>query len=116
MTRTGLGGWGRSAQGLSAQWPACVWVVGLPGLRGAGGRGSWYGIAEVRGRGVTRSSMAHATSLGTAIAASGMCAAWPEPVFRFTIAAAGDALTITAAQSRFGQQAGAAVMPPGQAR
>jgi hypothetical protein len=89
----------RAAAGLPA-------VVGLPGLRGAGERASWYGIAEVRGRGVTRDSMAHVTSLGRAVAASGMCAAWPQCVFRFTITAAGDTLTITAAQSRSGQQDG----------
>lgn len=45
-----------------------------------------------------------------------MCAAWPQYVFRFTITAPGDTLTITAAQSRSGQQDEAAVMPPGPAR
>ncbi|MGH3194543.1 MAG: DUF7664 domain-containing protein [Streptosporangiaceae bacterium] len=99
----------RAAAGLPA-------VAGLPGLRGAGERASWYGFAEVRGRGLTRSSMAHATSLGRAVAASSMCAAWPQCVFRFTIAAPGDTLTITAAQSRSGQQDGAAVTPQGPAR
>lgn len=91
-------------------------VVGLPGLRGAGERGSWYGIAEVCGHGVTRCSMAHATSLARAVAASGMCAAWPELVFRFTIAAAGDVLTIVAARSSSGQQAVVAVVPSGRTR
>jgi hypothetical protein len=83
-------------------------VIGLPDLRSAGERESWYGVAEVRGRGVTRSSMAHATSLGRAIAASGMCAAWPGSVFRFTIGAAGDVLTITMVRDGSGQQAGRA--------
>jgi hypothetical protein len=82
--------------------------IGLPDLRSVGERESWYGVAEVRGRGVTRSSMAHATSLGRAIAASGMCAAWPGSVFRFTIGAAGDVLTITMVRDGSGQQAGRA--------
>ncbi len=91
-------------------------VIGLPDLRGAGERESWYGVAEVCGRGVTRSSMAHATSLGRAVAASGMCAAWPGSVFRFTIAAAGDVLTITTVQDGSGPSAGTAAVPPGRAR
>lgn len=40
--------------------------------------------------------MAHATSLGRTVAASGMCAAWPGRTFRFTIGATA-ALTITIA-------------------
>jgi hypothetical protein len=71
-------------------------TVGLPGLGSTGGRQSWHGVAEVCGRDVAYSSMAHATSLGNMIAASGMCAAWPETVFRFAVARAGDALTVTA--------------------
>jgi hypothetical protein len=72
-------------------------VVELTGLSSAGERQSWSGVAEVRGRGVTRSAMAHATSLGNAVAASGICAAWPESTFRFTIAGAGDVLRVAAA-------------------
>jgi len=40
--------------------------------------------------------MAHATSLGRTVAASGICATWPGRTFRFTIGATG-ALTITIA-------------------
>jgi hypothetical protein len=73
-------------------------TVGLPGLGSAGERQSWHGVAEVCGHDLAYSSMAHATSLGNAIAASGMCAAWPETVFRFAVASEGDALTITVAK------------------
>jgi hypothetical protein len=75
-------------------------VVELPGLSDIGERQSWYGVAEVRGRDVRRSSMAHATALGKAIAASGLCAPWPQSTFRFTIATAGDLLTISAIDTR----------------
>jgi hypothetical protein len=80
-------------------------VVALPGLRSAGERHSWYGVAEVRGRSVMRSSMAHAASLGKAVAASGICLAWPDWTFRFTIAAAGDTLTISAGKGHPAQPA-----------
>ncbi len=72
-------------------------VVGLPNLTSLGERQSWYGMAEVRGRDVVGSSMAHATSLAKTIAASGVCGLWPETTFRLSIAAAGDVLTISAA-------------------
>lgn len=52
-------------------------VVDLPGLRSAGERRSWYGVAEVCGHGITHTSKAHATALGQMIAATGMCAEWP---------------------------------------
>lgn len=42
----------RAASGVPAQ-------VGLTGLRRVGDRQLWYGAVEVRGRDVTRSSMAH---------------------------------------------------------
>ncbi len=71
-------------------------TVDVASVRRWGDRQSWYGIAEVCGREMTRSSMAHATSLGRTVAASGICAAWPERTFRFTIGATG-ALTITIA-------------------
>jgi len=74
-------------------------VCTVPGLRGLGERGSWYGVAEVRGNEVTRTSMAHAVSLGKAVAADGCCAQWPECTFRFVISAAGDVLTISIAGS-----------------
>ena len=40
--------------------------------------------------------MAHATSLGRTVAASGACAPWPADTFRLVINAAGDTLTVTA--------------------
>ena len=80
----------RAAEGFPATVPT-------PGLRGSGGRQSWYGLAEVRAGEMTHSSMAHATSLGRTVAASGICAQWPQDTFRLAISAAGDALTITAA-------------------
>src|ERR1035438_570971 len=61
-----------------------------------------------------RSSMAHAASLGRVVAASGICVAWPDQTFRFTIAAPGDTLTISAGMGHPAQPAGAAAMPPEQ--
>lgn len=84
-------------------------VVGLLGLRSAGERGSWYGVAEVCGREVTYDSMAHATSLGKLVAASGVCVTWPGFTFRFTVGAAGDVLIVSAAE-------GGAVQPAVTAR
>ncbi len=80
---------GRAAEGFPA-------TVATPGLRDLGDRQSWCGLAEVRTGEMTRSSMAHATSLGKTIAASGICATWPRDTFRLVINAAGDAVTITA--------------------
>ncbi len=62
-----------------------------------------------------RSSMAHAASLGRAVAASGICVAWPDQTFRFTIAAPGDTLTISASMGHPAHPAGAAAMPTEQA-
>ncbi len=45
---------------------------------------------------MTRSSGAHATSLGNTVVDNGICGQWPERTFRFTIGADGDVLTITA--------------------
>lgn len=76
-------------------------MVDVAGVRRLGDRQSWYGIAEVSGRLMTRSSMAHATSLGRTVAASGICAAWPERTFRFTIGATGMlAITTTVHRER----------------
>jgi len=61
-----------------------------------------------------RSFMAHAASLGRVVAASGICVAWPDQTFRFTISAAGDTLTISAGKGHPAQPAGAAAMPPEQ--
>ena len=83
----------RAADGLPA-------VVTVPGLTSLGDRQSWHGVAEVRGVDITRSSMAHATSLGRTVAASGLCTPWPETTFRFTIPANGDILTINADEGR----------------
>jgi serine/threonine protein kinase len=80
---------GRAATGVPV-------TVGIPGLRSLGKRQSWYGVAEVRGRTVIRSSMAHATSLGKTVADSGICSPWPDDTFRFAISPA-DVLTITMA-------------------
>jgi hypothetical protein len=90
-------------------------VAELPGLSDIGERQSWYGVAEVCGRDVTRSSMAHATALGKSIAASGLCAPWPRRRFRFTIATAGDLLTISAIDAPRAHRAELAVMARGQA-
>jgi len=74
-------------------------TVDVAGVRRLGDRESWHGVAEVCGNQMTRSSMAHATSLGRTVAASGMCAAWPEHTFRLTIDVTG-MLAITAAEYR----------------
>jgi hypothetical protein len=71
--------------------------IELPNLIRLGERQSWYGTAEVRGSEVVSSSMAHATSLGRTITASGVCESWPGITFRFAITAAGDRLTISRA-------------------
>jgi len=71
-------------------------VAELPGLQGAGERRSWSGVAEVRGRDLIRSSMAHATSLGKVVAAGGLCVAWPDMTFRFAVSASGGVLTVSA--------------------
>jgi hypothetical protein len=82
----------RAADGVPAR-------VRLAGLRAMGDRQSWYGIAEVRSRDVTRSSMAHAKALGEAIADGGLCTPWPQSTFRFTIVGGGDFLSISTADS-----------------
>jgi hypothetical protein len=74
-------------------------IVDVTGVRCLGDRRSWHGVAEVCGREMTRSSMAHATSLGRIVAASGICAAWPERRFRFTIGATG-ALSVAIADQK----------------
>jgi hypothetical protein len=89
-------------------------MVELPGLTSMGERQSWYGAVEVRGRDVTRSSMAHATSLGRVIAARSLCAPWPESTFRFTIATAGNILTVNAVDARRAQRATLAATTRGQ--
>jgi hypothetical protein len=90
-------------------------VVGVPDLRRLGTRGSWYGVAEVRGQQVTRSSMAHSASLGKTVAASGICERWPERTFRFTIGAGGDVLTITTAADHQTRPGGPTARPREQA-
>ena len=71
-------------------------MVSVPDLTRLGARRSWHGVAEVRAQEMTYSSMAHATSLGKTVTASGICGQWPERAFRFTIGPGGDVLTITA--------------------
>ncbi len=86
----------RAAVGLPAE-------VQLPGLARVGQRQSWRGVAEVCRSELTHSSMAHATSLGRVIAASGICSAWPQATFRLTIATDGDILAISADQRHPGE-------------
>ena len=58
--------------------------------------------------------MAHATSLATTLAASGMCTTRPQSTFRFAITTSGDTLTISAdeAPPRLRQAPQAAIQPP----
>lgn len=72
-------------------------TVGVPGLQRLGNRQSWSGVAEVRGCELTRSSGAHARSLGNAIAASGICSPWEEVTFRLVIGSAGVVVVVTRA-------------------
>jgi TIR domain len=76
--------------------------VSVPDLARLGARQSWYGLAEIRGQELVRSSGAHATSLGRQIAASGMCKQWPRRTFRLVVGV--DGLTITTAQEHQGQE------------
>jgi hypothetical protein len=71
-------------------------MMSVPGLIRLGARQSWSGVAEVRAQEMTRSSGAHARSLGKTVEASGICGQWPERAFRFTIGSGGHVLTITA--------------------
>ena len=71
-----------------------------PGLRDLGDRQSWYGLAEVRGSKLIRSSMAHATSLGKTVATSGICTPWPQDAFRLTVSTVGDLITIAGPASQ----------------
>ena len=96
---------GRAAGGSPA-------AVATPGLRDLGARQSWYGLAEVRGSELIRSSMAHATSLGKTVAASGICTPWPQDAFRLTVSTAGDLITIAGPAS----QAAHLLPPPGNSR
>jgi hypothetical protein len=65
---------------------------------------------------MTYSSMAHATSLGKTVAASGICGQWPERAFRFTIGTGGDVLTITATGDHNRREAGPTPRPGGHSR
>ena len=71
-----------AASGVSA-------TVDVQELRRLGARQSWYGSVEVRGRAAAGASTAHAVSLGRIVAASGVCASWPEHTFRFAVSQAG---------------------------
>lgn len=83
----------RAADGILATVP-------VPGLRDLGKRESWSGLAEVRADKLLYSRRAHATSLGKTVAASGICAQWPQRTFRFALSTAGDVLTITASRGQ----------------
>lgn len=93
--------WAGQLSRIRAELPLAVTgvptAVGVPDLPRLGERQSWYGVAEVRGKEVTYSAMAHATSLGKVVAGSDVCGQWLALTFRFTIGTAGDVLTITAA-------------------
>jgi len=91
-------------------------MVSVPDLTRLGARRSWYGVAEVRAQEMTYSSMAHATSLGKTVAASGICGQWPERAFRFTIGPGGDVLTITATGDHHRREARPAPTSGGQSR
>jgi hypothetical protein len=87
-------------------------AVSVPDLTRLGTRQSWHGMAEVRAQEMTCSSGAHATSLGKAVAASGICRQWPGRVFRFTINTSGDVLTIRAMADHHCREGGPAPRPP----
>jgi hypothetical protein len=74
-------------------------AIPLSGLDDEGQRHSWHGTADVRGRKVMRSSMAHATSLARIVASNGICEQWPDRTIRFAISSGGDELTISATAS-----------------
>lgn len=57
-------------------------------IRQYGQRNSWYGLAVVSERRLVSAQMAHATSLGRVVAASGVTAKWPGEVFRLMISPA----------------------------
>jgi hypothetical protein len=71
-------------------------TVDVQGLRSLGARQSWYGTVEIRGGEATGASMAHAVSLGRIVAASGVCAPWPERTFRLTVTRAGALVIVMA--------------------
>ena len=89
-------------------------AVSVPDLTRLGTRQSWHGMAEVRTQEMTCSSGAHATSLGKAVAADGICRQWPGRVFRFTISTSGDVLTITATPDHHRREGGPAPRPGSQ--
>ena len=88
----------------------------VPGLTRLGERQSWYGTADVLGQETAGRSGAHATSLGKTVADSGICRPWPGRAFRFTVSAAGDMLTITAAADHRRLEGGPAPGPGSQPR
>jgi hypothetical protein len=50
-----------------------------------GDRAAWNGSATIRGTSVVKTSMAHMVSLGGFLATSGVCAAWPQRTFVFSM-------------------------------
>jgi hypothetical protein len=82
-------------EGLRLAVSTGIVEIHLNGLRSEGDRRSWNGIAEVRGRRVQRSSMAHATSLAKVVADSGICEDWPDRAIRLTVNSSGDVLTVS---------------------
>ena len=68
--------------------------VAVAGLRSLGERGTWYGRAEVRGCDVISAPMAHLRSLANIVTAGGVCAAWPDAIFVFTVDTHGSRLRV----------------------
>ena len=73
------------ARAVTAAASGDVTILAVPGLASLGNRTSWHGSVAVRGRSATSDSMAHATSLGNVVADLGLCDAFPDTTFRFTI-------------------------------
>lgn len=67
-----------AASGRSAE-------IDVEGLRRCGSPRSWYGSVEVRARESGKGSAAHLTSLGAIVAASDICAPWPDRTFRLSV-------------------------------
>jgi hypothetical protein len=88
-------------------------TVALGGLTREGQRDSWQGVAEVRSREVTYTSVAHATSLGRLVAERGICVPWPDLVFRFAIASDGAVVTVSLARGRVRPRAATAARSRG---
>jgi len=72
-------------------------IVEIDGICSLGDRQSWYGAAIVRGTDLEHSAMAHMRSLGSVVAAAGVCSRWPDAAFRFTMSVDAGRLTVARA-------------------